>query len=504
MRKIRFLFLALLVGFSNNLYCKADDPLPTEATSTNSNKGEEISELFRDNPEGRDLEKALPLDVTLSERQKSIFNPINLDSDPNKITDLSLEDVLRNSIKSNLSQKIVKQGVIRDKWKFWNTTSQLLPDVFLSDYLIKRSGAASFSPTSGTPINVGTNYIAQFGIRHTLAPTSLFASTASYYDWMANTFYSQSTMQELLRQTANQYYEVLKSRAELAVRIEAVRQAKVQNELNEVLSEEGVGTKFAVIQTQEQLAENELALEAQQSIARISEVQLLNTINLDQNSSFKPLESKIQKRTLIDPIISAEQLIEIAYQKRPDLRRRKNSLAAARQRVNSSIAEFMPSLNSSYTFTSNSDTLGRSFAPNALDDFKTASLGVNWPIFDGLGLRQVSDINMKKAEAKGAAFEIENEKNQISTEVRQAYLKSQSADKQIQTAEKQLDAATEGVVLARIRLQNGVGTNIDLIDSQRNYVNALVNKVRAIIQFNQAQVDLLRAIGEISIEKLIQ
>ena len=72
----------------------------------------------------------------------------------------------------------------------------------------------------------------------------------------------------------------MKARGELAVRIEAVRQANIQLKLNEKLDEAGVGTRFSVLQAKEQLAENELALIAQQSNARIAEIQLLNTLNM--------------------------------------------------------------------------------------------------------------------------------------------------------------------------------------------------------------------------------
>ena len=121
------------------------------------------------------------------------------------------------------------------------------------------------------------------------------------------------------------------------------------------------------------------------------------------------------------------------------------------------------------------------------------------PILTGMGLGQIAPINQNKALSRQASLELSNEILTVETEVRDAFLRSNAAEKQISAAERQLEAATEAIKLARIRLQNGVGTNIDLIDTQRNYVNALVNKVRSIVQYNQSQVDQLRAIGLISL-----
>jgi outer membrane protein TolC len=56
--------------------------------------------------------------------------------------------------------------------------------------------------------------------------------------------------------------------------------------------------------------------------------------------------------------------------------------------------------------------------------------------------------------------------------------------------------------LARVRLANGVGTNIDVINAQRDFITALVNKANAIITFNLAQVQLLHDTGLISVETL--
>jgi len=48
-------------------------------------------------------------------------------------------------------------------------------------------------------------------------------------------------------------------------------------------------------------------------------------------------------------------------------------------------------------------------------------------------------------------------------------------------------------------LKEGVGTYVEVIIAQRNYTASLIDKANAIIKFDMAQVDLLRAIGRISV-----
>lgn len=470
----------------------------SETTSqTESLENEEL------NPQGQNLSKYLPLDIPLSERQEDILDPIQLDVDSDEVLDLSLQRAILISLESNLPQRIIEETVTRDKWRFWQTGSSLLPDGFLGYTAVRRTGGSSFSATTGTPINTGANYIAQLGVRYTLSPSQVFNTIASYYDWMANSQFSGGNLQELMRQTANQYYEVMRTRGELAVRIEAVRQARIQLELNQKLDEAGVGTKFAVLQSRQQLAENELALEAQQSVARMAEVQLLTILNVPLGTDLRLEEREIFRHTLISPTYQINDLIDFAMSNRPDVSRRQLALKATRQRVNQAIAEFAPSIVSSASINSFETDFGRSLEPRNLDTFKTASVGLDWPILQGIGLRQISSINQRRAESRQAGLELENEMLQIENQVRDAFLRSQSSDRQISTAEEQLDAASEALRLAQIRLKNGVGTNIDLLDTQRNYVNAMISKVRAIIQYNQSQIDLLRSIGLISINSIL-
>ena len=454
-------------------------------------------------PQGENLSKYIPLDIPLSERQEDILDPIQLDVDSDEVLDLSLEKALLIGLESNLPQRIIAETVTRDKWRFWQTGSYLLPDGFLGYTAVKRTGGSSFSSTTGTPINEGANYIAQFGVRYTLGPSQFFNTRASYYDWRANSQFQGSNLQELMRQTANQYYEVMRARGELAVRIEAVRQGKIQLDLNEQLDTAGIGTKFAVLQSKQQLAENELALEAQQSVARIAEVQLLTVLNMPLGTDLRLEESEIYKHTLMSPSYAIGDLIGFAMSNRPDITRRQLALKAARQRVNQSISEFAPNIVSSASINSYENEFGKSLEPRNLDTFKTASLGLDWPLLQGLGLRQISSINQKRAESRQAGLELENEMLQIENQVRDAFLRSSASEKQISTAEEQLTAASEALRLAQIRLKNGVGINIDLLDTQRNYVNAMISKVRAIIQYNQAQIDLLRSVGLISVDNIL-
>jgi len=460
-------------------------------------------------PAGKHLERSLPLDEPLSQRfANEILDPIELDVNSDSVLDLSIEKALLIGLQQNLPQRIIDETVIRDKWRFWGTFSGLLPDVFGAYNLLSNSRppAASSQAAINNNFLSGISHRGQLGVRYNLAPSEVFSTLASYYDWMANSSFQSANLQDLMKQITNQYYEVMRARGELAVRIEAVKQAKVQLALNEKLEQAGVGTRFAVLQAREQLAENELALLTQQSTSRIAEIQLLTILNMPLGTDIKLEDREIFKRTLISPDYSMDELVEYAMANRPDISRRQLAYKAARKRIWQSVTDaFAPTFNVEASTARIERGFGRSLEVDfdRYTNFRTVSFEVGLPILTGLGLGQIAPINERRALSRQASLELENEMLQIEGQVRDAFLRSQSADKQIDAAERQLAASTEGIKLARIRLQNGVGTNIDLIDTQRNYVNALVNKVRALVQYNQSQVDLLRAVGLISVRDIL-
>ncbi len=62
----------------------------------------------------------------------------------------------------------------------------------------------------------------------------------------------------------------------------------------------------------------------------------------------------------------------------------------------------------------------------------------------------------------------------------------------------EIAAAQEELRLARIRLDTGLGINIDVLNAQRDLTQANLNKAQAIAEFNMSQAQLLHDIGLIS------
>ena len=131
----------------------------------------------------------------------------------------------------------------------------------------------------------------------------------------------------------------------------------------------------------------------------------------------------------------------------------------------------------------------------------TIGLRVDWN-YPGLGVPTVASVWAAKALARQALLNSNQQLLNVLQQVRESYLLSQTAEREIEVTTKAVISAAEELRLSRVRLANGVGTNIDVINSQRDFTTALVNKAQAIIQFNIAQAQLLHDIGLITVDTL--
>jgi len=120
----------------------------------------------------------------------------------------------------------------------------------------------------------------------------------------------------------------------------------------------------------------------------------------------------------------------------------------------------------------------------------------------GFGLPTAAAVMTAKAQARAALLNSNQQLLYVVQQVRESYLNSQTAERQIEVADKGVISSAEELRLARVRLANGVGTNIDVINAQRDFITALVQKANAIIQFNIAQAQLLHDIGVISVDTI--
>jgi OMF family outer membrane factor len=126
---------------------------------------------------------------------------------------------------------------------------------------------------------------------------------------------------------------------------------------------------------------------------------------------------------------------------------------------------------------------------------------LNWTL-SNLGTTNAANILASRAVARQSILQANQVLQQVSQQVRSAYLNALTAREQIDVTATGVASSAEELRLANLRVQMGVGTNLELIQAQRDYITALINQAQAIIASNQAQAQLLHDTGLISLDTL--
>jgi OMF family outer membrane factor len=272
------------------------------------------------------------------------------------------------------------------------------------------------------------------------------------------------------------------------VRIQQKSVENSQRSLKDTMALEraGVGTKFDVLQSQVQLANSQQSLLDAQANQLISRRELARQIEYPSNLDLAAADK-------IEPVspwkLSVEDTIILALRNRSELDTQKLQREVARDRARANIARIGPQV----SLFANVD---------ALDNFSQVggfALGyrfganVSISLFDG-GVAS-AQVDQSKADQALAESRFQQSANQVRFDVEQAFINSQSRRKQIDTAAKAVEQSTEALRLARLRLSAGVGTQLEVIRAEDDLTRADVNRLQAIIGFNQSISDLQRAVN---------
>jgi multidrug efflux system outer membrane protein len=177
--------------------------------------------------------------------------------------------------------------------------------------------------------------------------------------------------------------------------------------------------------------------------------------------------------------------------RRPDLVEAENRLMAANARIGIARAEMFPSISLTGFYGVASSQLSNLFSTPAIA-WQLAA-GVTQPIFAGGRLQARTD----QAEARERALVAQYLKT-IQTafsEVRTALAVQARSRESFDAESARAAALAETLRLARLRYQNGVSSQLDVIDAERGLLAARIARIEALRAQRAAVADLFRALG---------
>jgi len=361
-------------------------------------------------------------------------------------------------------------------------------DLDRSSLFVGGSAAVGNSPT-----NAGSGGPARMFVDLSLVD-ALFEPLAARQLVRASAADRTATFNDTLLQVSTSYMTLVRSQGRVAIAEQAVQNAKELAKITQDFAETGRGLQADADRAEVEAASrkrNALMFEEQVAVAS---AELARLLRLDQATQLASAEQQPVPLEFVDTSSPLQGLISQAYGSRPEMRRAdaERDAASYRQRQEE-LRPWIPHIYagaSSGGFGGSDSSQIDDFAGRA--DFDVAAL---WEV-QNLGFGNAALRRERRSQFRQANLSLQRIRDIVAAEVAQAYQRVRLRRQQIEVTKPQVASAQralrlnlEGIRAGELRpieIQQAIGA---LAAAQSQYLDA-------VIDYNIAQLQLLRSIGQ--------
>lgn len=190
--------------------------------------------------------------------------------------------------------------------------------------------------------------------------------------------------------------------------------------------------------------------------------------------------------SIVPPGLPSELLL-----RRPDLVEAEQRLIAANARVGVMRAAYFPSISLTGFYGSESAVLSDLFTGPAGTWKATAAL--IQPIF-GFG-RVSTQVDAANARQRQAVAQYQRAIQNAFREARDAIIAQTKTREQFEAEDQRVAALTQSLRLAELRYRNGITSQLEMLDAERNLLSARLNRSEALRAQRAAIADIFKSVG---------
>jgi outer membrane protein len=297
------------------------------------------------------------------------------------------------------------------------------------------------------------------------------------------------TVQTVFFAIGQDYFAALQARHALIAANDALRLARVQEELVNAQFKAGLAAKADVLTAQFPMAQAQLKVAQTQYGEQLALATLLNAMGLPATQSVQLADDT--SNSGVGPE-SVAQLLAVATISRPDLLAAQASNSSADLAVRAAALARFPVLSA----TASDGVSG--IAPNVgarNGNSSSYGLGLTFPLYDG-GVIHAQTVQAQ-AQASIAAANLKTAELGVSLSVQQAYLNLETASASLTAANAELANAQTVLSVTNAQYKSGVTTLPLLLNAQVGLTTAETDQLTALYSYKTAQQALLLAEGTI-------
>lgn len=434
-----------------------------------------------------DYEKQLILDREISNELNSSFI----------YTDL--EECIYIALNKNFDIKISEAENLQAYWLNKNAQFQLLPNAYYNFNIMNLGGNFLVGGIVATTAH-------EVAIQSKVGVEWSTINQGKYFFYLAQTRNAlestkaalEFSKDEIVLRTVEAYYDVLGYKMEIEVQKTNLFDRVEQLKYTKARYDAGLGTYYDVKRAQAEVAGAQQSYTDTLNAFRLSQANLANILGVDIFDAVYPFEIAVDARVLIDTTFSLDELYKQAMESREDVKAKIAEVNTYRAIRSSNYMDIIPAVTFSYQ-NGYVGTVRRGMFPNnsvALD--VRASLGKN------LLMGTITQLKSDSALVKQKKLELINLKRKIKEDILNSYYNSLNSKKNVEAAKVEVEAADVSLDLSLANMKAGDATFIDVIASQNLKVQANINLIKSMIEYNKAQTKLLFDIGLISPKNVLK
>lgn len=396
--------------------------------------------------------------------------------------ELTLEESIRLALANNPAIKVAEADKEKAIWTVKEAETGSAPTLSLGHTASRGRSAA----TRTTPAATGNSFVNKVALSLPLYTGGKVESAVEQAKLSNDsaTLGIEKAKQQIRLDATSAYYTVLQTSNMVKLNQESVD--RLNAHLKNVQAQYQVGTvaKTDVLRSEVEVADAEQTLIKAENAYELAIASLNNVLGM-------PLETQVNVKDQLkyqQVSITLDDSIKKSQVNRPDLAQAEISVAVAEEGVNGAKAGYRPTVG-----LSASEGWSDTSFPGTDNNTWSVGVSANWNVFDA-GLTN-SKVKQQVSNLEKVRQQAQQTKDSAQLEVRQTYLNLKEAEKRIATSQVAVNKAEEDFKIAQVRYTSGVGTNLDVIDSQVALTQAKTNYVQALYDYNTSRAKLEKAIG---------
>lgn len=294
-------------------------------------------------------------------------------------------------------------------------------------------------------------------------------------------------------ETKRLYYGLLLAYETERITQDLVSQAKLHYEDVQNKYQQGTSSRFDALQSKVQVSLLMPELIKAKNNVDLIMAELKKLLGLKMQDSLTANE-RLQY-SLIE--IKEGEFLKQAYLNKPEMILDSLGIDINKWSIEMAKAGWRPQINASgsYAYTSNN---WANILNNKHSNWQ-AGVSVSVPIFDAWSTK--AKVEEAKAKYAQAVLSKDNLSDQIAVDIRQACLDLKEAQTLIDSQKENVEEAREALRISTVSYDNGVGTNLDILDSQVSLAQVQQNLSQGIYDYLMAGAFLDRTMGRSVLEE---